>query len=149
MRGIKDKYRKAYKRVERSFCDKHITQKSKSKGEKMYYCEKCKRFVNGADWECASPNHKMGEVEEASNSPFYREVRCEICGSDDLEEAYKCEYCGEPTLDTYCDWCMDEATAVVRFFIKGHENRAEARVGLLEEACNKVWLEIQHEKEKE
>lgn len=114
----------------------------------MYYCEKCKRFVEGSLWEQLTPNHRMTNVGDCgSENAFYHETRCEICGSDDLEEADECEFCGEPTLDIYCDWCMDEATTVVRFFIKGYEKRAEARVALLEEACNKVWLEIQKEKE--
>ena len=88
------------------------------KEDEMYYCEKCKRFVEGSTWESQAPNHKFTRTEEPSNNPFYREVRCEMCGSDNLTEANECECCGEPTVETYCEGCMEEAPWVVNHLLK-------------------------------
>ena len=55
----------------------------------MYYCNRCKRFVNISRWEDGKK-------------------RCEVCGNPDLSKAKKCNICGDPTLDSLCDWCEDE-----------------------------------------
>lgn len=110
----------------------------------MYYCNKCKRVVEGATWECETPNHKFRQVGEPSSNPFYHEVRCEICGSDDLEETRDCECCGEPAVEEYCDWCMDEAQSAARHFAKGNIKR----VILLQDACEKLWEEMYLEEKK-
>lgn len=92
----------------------------------MYYCEDCKRFVVGSKWEDSK-------------------TRCEICGGTDLEKVRKCNYCGEPAQNNYCDWCMDEATSVVRWFLRNTTKPLE-RVDLLQEACSAVWVEMKMEK---
>jgi len=103
----------------------------------MYYCESCKKFVNGSTWESESPNHRMRET-SCGGGGFYREVRCEECGGNSLEEAYNCEVCGEPTLETYCDWCMSEAMSVAKAFIGDDKHKAE----LLEDVSDKIWMEL-------
>lgn len=102
----------------------------------MYYCKRCKRFVEGATWEQKTPAHKL--VRGSGNNAFYKEVRCEICGSDNLQEASHCEVCGDPTLETYCDFCMDDAKSVARYFAQGNLDK----LNLLQDACAEVWIEV-------
>ena len=105
----------------------------------MYYCERCKRFVEGDTWEQMTPNHKL--VRGDGSFAFYKEVRCECCGSDSIEEALECEVCGDPTLETYCEFCMGDAKAVARHFGEGNLDR----LNLLQEACEQVWFEVREE----
>lgn len=92
----------------------------------MYYCRDCKKFVKGSDWEV--------DILKKGGS----EVCCDNCGSVNLVEAYKCEVCGEPTLDTYCDWCLSEARSVAKAFIGDSKRKAE----LLEDMSDKIWMEL-------
>ena len=86
----------------------------------MYWCKKCEKFVESSTWE--------------------GERKCEVCGSTELEEAKECWCCGEPSLKKYCDWCWDEATSVVRFFVKNKENPRHW-LDLVSDASTAVWYE--------
>lgn len=70
----------------------------------MYYCRECDSFIEG----------KVVSGGYESVDPPY--LVCEICGSDDLEDANRCQACGDyyPTYQEgssidYCQNCIEFA----------------------------------------